>query len=134
MAGDFGYGAVLGWNKFQFDDGGRSDKLLIVLGAKTGKNYLMVLTTSQHHGRGTNPGCHADDGYFFISAGKHGFSKDTWLELYRPIEVDAATLISGNFSGDIWVVANLAEQIANEIRNCLKRSPDITQHQVSLLN
>ena len=134
MAGDFGYGAVLSWKEFQFDDGGVSDKLLVVLGAKAGKNYLMVLTTSQPHGRESNPGCHADDGYFFIDAGSHGFPKATWLELYRPEEVDAATVVKGNFDGEIWVVANLAQQIANEIRNCLKRSPDITPHQLSLLS
>jgi len=133
MAGDFGYGAVLGWKEFQFDDGGTSDKLLVVLGAKTGKNYLAVLTTSQPHGRKASPGCHAEDGYFFIGAGKHGFPKDTWLELHRPKEMDAATVVKGNFSGDIWVVANLSLQIVNEIRNCLKQSPDITQHQLTLL-
>ena len=134
MAGDFGYGAVLGWSKFQFDDGEKSDKLLVVLGAQTGKNYLAVITTSQPHGRKANPGCYAEDGYFFIGAGSHGFPKDTWLELYRPKEMNAATVVRGNFSGDIWVVTNLHQQIANEIRNCLKRSPDITQHQLSLLN
>lgn len=133
MAGDFKYGAVLGGKKFQFDDGDVSDKLLVLLGAKTGKSYLAVLTTSQPHGRKANPGCHAEDGYFFISAGSHGFPKDTWLELHRPVEMNAATILSGNLTRDIWVVANLPEQIANEIRNCLKRSPDITPHQISLL-
>ena len=134
MARKFGYGAILGWKEFPFDDGGKSDKLLIVLGAQAGKNYLAILTTSQSHGRKAIPGCHAEDGYFFIGAGSHEFLKDTWLELYRPQEMSAATVLKGNLSGDIWVVANLRQQIANEIRNCLKRSPDTTQHQLSLLS
>lgn len=133
MAKQFQYGAVLSWKGFVFDDGGSSDKLLVVLGAKQGKNLVGVLTTSQPRDRPVNPGCHIGDGYFSIKAGTAGFTKDTWVELYRPQEISMAEIVKGGLAGDIWAVENLPDQLTNEIRNCLKRSPDITGQQLDLL-
>lgn len=119
MSGDFKYGAVVFWKNFEFDDGGKSDKLLIVLGARVGKPMLAVLTTSQQHRYGKNPGCHASEGYFFIPAGGAAkFPKDTWVQLYRPLEIDAAKLLKVAFAKDANVISNLPQDVANGIRNC----------------
>lgn len=126
MAGNLKYGAVLFWKAFKFEDGGSSDKLLVVLGARQGKNFLACLTTSQPHSRKANPGCHAEEGYFFIPAGVAGFTKPTWIELNRPQEASSAEVLKACLAGDMHVITNLPQQLANEIRNCLARSPDLT--------
>ncbi len=133
MAGEFKFGALLSWKGFEFEDGGVSDKLLLVLGCRTGQNGIAILATSKQHNRGLQRGCFVDCGYFFIPAGEAKFKKNTWLELYRPQEVSAAQILKGGFAKEVHVVMNLPQQLANEIRNCLKRSNDLSKHQASLL-
>jgi hypothetical protein len=134
MSGTFQYGAVVFWKGFEFEDGGSSNKLLVVLGAKTGQPIIAVLATSKAHRRKAVPGCHAIDGYFFIKGGgPEGFPKDTWLELNRPVEIAVALLVKSALTQDSHVQGNLPPQHTNEIRNCLKQSPDITPYQISLL-
>lgn len=60
MAGDFRFGAIVAWDDFKFEDGGSSDKLLIILGAKTGHDVIAVLTTSKSPPKNLSPGCHAE--------------------------------------------------------------------------
>lgn len=133
MAGTFQFGAVNSWKGYTFEDGDSSDKLLVVLGARQGQNIIGVLTTPQAHRRDAKPGCHANDGYYFIPAGSAGFPKDTWVELYRPQELSFAEAAKAFMSDDANVVSNLSVEIANAIRNCIKRTRDITPHQTSLL-
>ena len=132
--GTFEIGAVLHWSGFRFKNGTTKDKFLVVLGAKAKHNFLLVVATSQQHHRVFDLGCHAQEGYYHIpGSGKDFFKLDTWLLLAEPYEVSPARLMQENFSGNISVAANLRQDLANAIRNCLKRVPDITPAQLALL-
>ena len=130
----FEVGAVLHWSGFEFEDGTSKDKFFVVLGAKQGHDFLVVITTSQPHVRSFNPGCHATEGYFHIPGGaKDFFPKDTWLLLMECRELRAAEVVKSSMDGSLRDVANLRTQLANEIRNCLKRTEDVSQAQLDMM-
>lgn len=127
-------GDLILWKAFQFDDGGASDKLLIILGAKPGQNLIALPTTSKARGRKPTPGCIGFADYFFISAGgRDGFHLDTWVETYRPVEMERKDADRGIADGAVTLVHPLRLELVNQIRNCLKQSRDITPQQVALL-
>lgn len=133
-AGDFKVGAVLDWDQFPFEGRESKDKLLVVLGAKAGHDFLLVLATSQRHHRSFNPGCHLKEGYFFIpGTEKDFFTKDTWLILAEPQIASAAEIVAPSMKGSVRVIGNLREQLANAIRNCLGRIKDVSQVHLDLL-
>lgn len=132
------YGSVIFWTGFKFEDGQKGNKLLVILGAKNGANLLAVLATSQAHGRPKTRGCHTQHSCFFVpGGGPEGFDCDTWLELHRPQEIERKFI--GTQAGlpedkrEIRTVLDLKPQFANEFRNCLKLSPDISAAQLALL-
>jgi hypothetical protein len=132
--GELKFGAVLFWQGFEFEDGGHSDKLLVVLGAKPGRNVICVLTTSKARGGQLPEGCHADKGYYFFRSGSYGWRKDTWVQLYRVVELTAADLLRASMSaGDLAVKRNLPTAVAAAIRNCIKGTKDISAAQIALL-
>jgi hypothetical protein len=128
-------GCVFHWTGFEFDDGNSADKFVVVLGAKTGCNYLVVLATSQQHRRTFTPGCNADAGYYFIpGGGKDFFPKDTWILLAAPYEFSAAEVLKACIhEKKVTIAGHLREQVANAIRNCLKQCPDASAEQIALL-
>ena len=63
-------GCVFHWEGYQFEDGEKADKFLVIVGAKTGCNYLAVIATSQKKKRDYQPGCNAERGYYHIPGGK----------------------------------------------------------------
>jgi hypothetical protein len=131
----FSFGAVLFWEKFQFADGGDpKDKLLVVLGAKAGHDFLVVLADSfkpKHVTLGW--GCNEKLGYYVIAGGgKDFFSKDTVIKL-RPLRTNAAELVLRAISREVRVVGNLTPALAAAIRNCLKKTPDISADDAALL-
>lgn len=131
--GDLRFGAVFFWRGFEFEDGGSSDKLLVLLGARQNLPYIAVLTTSQRYWP-ENVGCHAEDGYFFFrDGGTAKFSKDTWIDLRRVWEIHPAEIVKAALAKDVIVRWNLPQNDAAAIRNCLKRSKDISPYQITLL-
>lgn len=127
-------GCILLWRDFRFQDGDSADKLIVILGAKAGCNYLAVVATSKKHHRTFAPGCHAQDGYYHIpGGGKDSFPKDTWLLLAVPYELKPAEVARLHTNGKICVVDNLREQMANAIRDCLRQCQDVTPLQIALL-
>ena len=134
MTGSFGIGAILHWKNFQFENGTTKNKFFVVLGAKTGRNCLVVIATSQPRARSYEPGCHAEEGYFHIPGGnKDFFSKDTWLLLMECRILELAAAVKAGLEGSLKPVDQLREQLANEIRNCLKRTDDVSPVQLELL-
>lgn len=137
MAGDFCFGAVVAWDGFVFEDGGQSDKLLVILGAKTGSQIIAALATTKAHGRPKKGGCvpdHDGGAFYYLQGGmKRSFKEDTWIELYRPQEIDAAQLLKVAMAKAARVIFNLDQSVAAGIRNCLKQSPDVTPYQLSIL-
>jgi hypothetical protein len=137
MPGDFKVGAVLDWDKFKFSRPGAEpkDKLLIVLGAKQGSDFLMALTTSRPHWRKFNHGCNAQDGYYFIpGTGKDFFSEDTWVLLNDVKIASSAEVVRGALQGGIRCAGNLRQELARAIINCLKKTDDVSGLHLSLLS
>lgn len=136
MVGKFCFGAVVKWTGFVFEDGDSSDKLLVILGTKPDLPVIAVLTTTKSRGRPAKAGCnpdHASGAFYFAKGGMAGsFKEDTWIELYRPQEIDLASYTALEQKGDAWVVFNLRPDFAAGIRNCLKLSPDTSDHHKTL--
>lgn len=92
-------GCVLHWSEFRFADGASADKFIVLLGAKSGCNYLVVLATSRPHRRKFSAGCHAEDGYYFIpGGGRDHFPKDTWLLLAEPYEFSPGDFLKAHLT------------------------------------
>jgi hypothetical protein len=130
-----GVGCVIHWDEYQFDDGATADKFFVVLGAKAGSNYLVVIATSQPHRRKFQAGCHHESGYFHIPGGsKDWFPKDTWLLLAEPREITISELLKLSLKEKrVKAVGQLRIELANAIRNCLKLCDDISKQQIALL-
>ena len=128
-------GCVIHWANYQFSDGAIADKYLVILGAKTGSNYLAVVGTSQPRRRSLTPGCHPQEGYYFIpGGGKDWFRKDTWLLLAEPREIAPAELLKlALVEKTVTVEGQLRVELANAIRNCLKRCHDVSELHLRLL-
>ena len=128
-------GCILHWKNHKFDDGGVADKYFVILGAKAGSNYLAVIATSRQHHMEFKPGCHHEAGYYHIPGGaKDWFPKDTWLLLFRPIELSAQELLKlAMVEKQITTEGHLRPAIANAIRECLKLCLDVSPAQKALL-
>jgi len=74
--------------KFEFENGGTSNKLFVLLNTP-GKNehYLFAKTTSQQKDKPLNPGCIKKQSLFFIPTGKMWFSVNTWIQLNHIYEI-----------------------------------------------
>lgn len=118
-------GAVLNIPDFEFRDGGRGNKLLVVLNEpKKSAKALTVKTTSVPHNRKCDPGCQPAKREFFIRGGKE-FPEDTWIVLSSaPYLFPVVALDKAIADGKCRVVNTLAEQTVNAIRNCLKNFSD----------
>jgi hypothetical protein len=130
----FKVGAVLHWKDFTFSDESKKNKYLIVLGAKTNHDFLLVLATSQPHHRSFNHGCHAQEGYYHIpGTGKDFFPKDTWVVLSEPRIASAGEILKESLVKNIETVANLRDDIARAMINCLKKCKDVSELHLSLI-
>lgn len=135
MTTSFTFGAVLHWEKFQFADGGEpKNKYLVVLGAKPGSDFILVLADSfkpKHAALAL--GCNDALGYYVVPSGGRDFFKlDTVIKL-RTQRTNAAELVLRGIEGEVRVVGNLSQALAAGIRNCLQKSPDISAEDIALL-
>lgn len=128
-------GAVLHIPDFEFHDGARGNKLLVVLNApeKSAKVYA-VKTTSVPDRRKFDLGCQPAKREFFIRAGAD-FPKDTWIVLSGlPYLLPAEGVRQAIAEGKCEIIKTLSEQIVNAIRNCLKKfSEDLNMEARELL-
>lgn len=116
-------GDVLFWKGFTFDDGGVSDKLLVVVGALAAGDLLMLKTTSQaRHYRPDADGCHHDASVHRFKAYLAGFRIPTWVQFDPPIiRLPAACHTAG-----AHVLFTLKGSDLAAIINCYRRSPDFS--------
>jgi hypothetical protein len=128
-------GCILHCRDFQFHDGATANKYLVIVGAKTGSNFLVVLATSQQHHRGFVAGCHHEDGYYHVPGGsKDWFPKDTWLLLAEPYEITAAEMLKQTMQDKkITIEGHLSTNIAEKLRQCVRDCPDVSPLQIALL-
>ena len=134
MSGAVGPGSILFWEGFRFPNGAEADKLFVIVGAQTGRNYLAVITTSQQNGRNADPGGNPKGGYFHIRGdGKNWFNKDTWLLFEAPVELSAADFLAATKDKTIIVKGNLRDDLTNRICNCMKKCDDVSEYHRTLL-
>ena len=135
MSGELKVGAIFHHRDFEFEDGTKRNKYLVVLGAKPDHDYLCALTTSQQRKKKTEWGCHPNPYcYFYIPGdGKNFFPKNTWIILSEPVIMSRVEAIEKGMQNIVHIEANLKDNIAGEIRNCLKSSRDISKRQSQLL-
>ena len=79
-------GAVVFWKGFSFDDGVRSDRLLVVVGSGLDGRLLMLRTTSQASARCPDlDGCYPDASVFRFKQHLGGFKNPTSIQFDPPI-------------------------------------------------
>jgi len=79
-------GDVVFWKGFSFDDGEKSDRLLVVVGSEIGGRLLLLKTTSQSSAhRPDVDGCHLDASVFRFKQNLGGFRSPTWIQFDPPI-------------------------------------------------
>lgn len=121
-------GTVLHYSGFQFKDGARGDKYLVVLNEGLCGFYILVKTTSRQNGRSERYGCNLSDRFpnFFLSGGIPTSCTPTWVclnEFYTP---PVAEILTGKFSGLVTMKGELPVEIAKSLLLCAAASDDIT--------
>ncbi len=127
-------GDVYFWKKFEFPDGGRADKLLIVLNNTDlcdFSNVLLFKTTSKQWRRQSREGC--NDGYFFFSRGKELFPMDTWI-LFTVYEVTFGDLLKTKSDNSIEFKGTLKNKSLAALLDCASKSNDISGHHMDVIN
>lgn len=127
-------GDVFSWDNFQFPDGGSADKLFITLGS-VGNNLLALKTTSKKHNKIDKAGCYSGLGYFFIDEATTPFRTKTWVILFEPFVFNIKDMLRSKITDGTSIkdVFKLDETKVNEIKNCLRKTPDISAYHESFL-
>ena len=127
-------GELFYWPQHKFDDGGTSDKLLIILNFQRNGVHLAAYTTSQSNNRWPeNAGCNEDSEVFCILKDTHSFARLTWVQLYRVKEYDVDHLESMVIGGRIKSLRQLPEQLLRAIVNCYRTTDSFIEHHDWLL-
>ena len=117
------YGTVLYVHDFDFGDGERRNKYVVILGAKTGHNLAGIVTTSKAW-RSVS-----DEDYCFIDDGGGIFPKKTWAVVKRLFEIDATQLHTQHYD----IAGRLPSVTADELRTRVKNHQDVAKFLISLL-
>ncbi|WP_420263985.1 hypothetical protein [Candidatus Magnetominusculus dajiuhuensis] len=128
-------GTVLSHRDFAFKDGEYGDKLIIILNKpRPDEPYLCCKTTSKTKYKIETEGCHSSQNIFVLGKIKNCFTKKTYVQFHEFYDFDSQKLLKGHFEGKIDIIFTLPENIINAIVNCIKKSDDITDDQLNLLN
>ena len=129
-----GVGCVVHWEDYEFADGGKSDKYLVIVGCNTGMNYLGVIGTSKKHHRDFKAGCNSDGGWYHIPAKFDWFKLDTWLLIAEPREISPSEFLKLSMQDKtLEVRAHLRSEVAGAIKNCMKACQDVSADHIKLL-
>jgi len=124
-------GTVIFWKNFSFDDGDKSDKLLVVVGNGIDGRLLMLKTTSQPRAHWANlDGCHSDASVFRLRQYLGGFRNPTWIQFDPPIirtpqqVIDSAAL----------PLFELKLDDLHAVVDCYRKSPEISDVLIAFLH
>jgi hypothetical protein len=132
----FGRGTILYHPSFQFQNGGTSPKLLIVLNTpKTNKPYLCCWTTSKQKYGIDREGCRSDKNIYVLNANVDFFQVKTWVQFHDLREFVVTEFLNLHFRDKLLEVkGQLREETIRAILNCIKGSQDVSQYHLSLLD
>jgi len=120
--------------QWKFPDGAVGEKLIVTLNEpKANEPYIVCTATSKPKNKPKTPGCHAELGLFFIPASTEFFKKDTWLQLYALTEIEAKSFLQDHFQRYCEVKGKLSLEMIGQVVQCIRRCPDVTKHQLSLI-
>lgn len=120
-------GQILCFKDFEFEDGSKKDKLLVVLSDSDRDSVCLVLkTTSQSkHYQGVVRGCNPEKKAFFVPTNwEQCFTSDTYIQLPKIIEIPTEKLLAGDISSKIRVTSSLTIECFKLLKNCLKQFKD----------
>jgi len=121
-------GELFYWPEHEFDDGGTSNKLLVILNHQRNGIHLAVLTTSQSNQRWPEKeGCDVEREVFCILENTHNFQRSTWLQLYRVKEYEVDYLENMVIKRRIKSLRQLPEQLLRAIVNCYRKVDSFSQ-------
>ena len=127
-------GTVIFRPDYEFDDGGVSDKLLVLLNSPEPPTpYFFLLTTSQQKNKQDSTGCYKD---YFVLAGHTDFFKKnpTWFLFDTLTEYDAHKILQESLEkGKFHEKGVLKEETINGILNCLKKSGRLSTYEKEML-
>lgn len=128
-------GTILFHRDFQFHDGQTGEKLIIVLNTpKNNEPYLCCKTTSKQRFDIDREGCHSHKNIYVINPNYDWFKGKTWVQFHELYEFEPQRFLQAHFKGDLEIKGSLKENTINAIRNCIKRSEDVSQYHLSLLS
>ena len=122
-------GRVIFWKNFSFDNGGVSDKLLVIVGKKSDGTILLLKTTSKARSYRPDPdGCHHAKSVHRFKQYLAGFKIPTWVQFDPPIIRDEVLIKASSH-----VVFDLKTSDLHAIVNCYKKSPEISDELLKFL-
>jgi hypothetical protein len=116
-------GDVLFHRDFQYQDGIRGEKLIIVLNqAELSTNCLALKTTSKDRRYlGALPGCNPEKKVFFIPKGHEQFHLDTYVQIPQIFPISTRSLISNGLNQLVKHEFSLSSDCFKQLLNCLKK-------------
>lgn len=125
-------GDVIFWPKFTFQDGHRSNKLLLILSVRASDDArFMIKTTSQEKWltKYDKDGCHFEGSVHRFKQNLGGFQIPTWVQFDPPIFRNLGQM---NAAG-AQRLFTMRENDLRAVINCYKKSDDCSDKLASLL-
>jgi len=127
-------GTILFHRDFQFHNGQSGEKLIIVLNTpKDNEPYLCCKTTSKQKFGIEREGCHSQKNIYVINPNFDWFKMKTWVQFHELYEFERAKFLQAHFKNSLDVKGELKANTIGAIRNCIKRSDDVSKYHISLL-
>lgn len=118
-------GDVLFYKDFEFEDGGKGDKLFVVV---CYSDCCLVLKTTSNNRfyKNSKDGCNPSKRVYFIPKDKNEFFKiDTYIQLPQIFEISTKELLQGSFSKNVINYDSaLSEKCTKSILQCLRHFKD----------
>lgn len=121
-------GSVWHYENFEFKDGGKSNKYLVVLNkANQGDPVLTVKTTSNPNRKNAFPGCCTVCNCYKVSKGcEDCFTKDTWVQLHDIYPFPLNEILKAQLQDKkLTSKGELSERCYQAILHCCAHSDDI---------
>jgi hypothetical protein len=126
-------GKVFSYKDFEFVDGGKSDKLLILVNEPKGNADCIFIKTTSKPKPQSKPGCHSFSNLYVLDAGEDLFKLKTWVQFQEIYPVTCANLLSVIKAGEARRIGCLRDQTVRAIINCMRNSPDLSPYELKLL-
>lgn len=128
-------GTVILDKEFEFSDGTKKPKYLVILNDGANGQYIAIKTTSQPEFKSRNPGCQSNKFFscFYLPKGSCCMPGNTWLMLNDLHHLEAMEMIRGKFSHRIEHIGELPPVILKDLLDCTIDSEDITAAQQQIL-